>query len=352
MQLFKAIAIAMFLFPLISCGGMMPSMYQPGKLKDAKITAPAQEGISPYWKMSDGIEIYHFSEGHGVPALVLHGGPGFPYAKPWPGLEPLTGKYQFQYFHQRGCGKSDTPIYELDSPDYFENMKTLESKLGLGALLSDIEQIRQILGAEKLILIGHSYGGFLAALYAAEFPERVDRMILIAPANVVKLPSDTPGLYEVVMLNLPDPMITNFKAYMQRYFDYGNIFSENEETLRAMNNEFFIYYAAACSNMGYPMTPVAMERTGGWACHAPNFSTGEKYDFTAFVKTVTVPTLIIHGDKDINSVEGSKLYHSLLTNSTLAVIPGADHFPFDYAQGKPTEGIPAEFAKLVGDFLR
>jgi proline iminopeptidase len=323
---------------------MMPSMYQPGKLKDGKITAPAQESISPYWKMADGIEIYHFSEGHGVPVLVLHGGPGFPYAKPWPGLEPLADKYQFQYFHQRGCGKSGTPIYELDSPDYFENMKTLESKLGLGALLSDIEQIRQILGVEKLILIGHSYGGFLATLYAAEFPEHVDRMILIAPANVVKLPSDAPGLYEVVMLNLPDSMITNFKAYMQRYFDYGNIFSENEETLRAMNKEFFIYYAAACSNMGFPMTPITMERTGGWACHAPNFSTGEKYDFTEFVKTVTAPTLIIHGDKDINPIEGSKLYHSLLTNSTLEVIPGADHFPY--------ECNPAEFAKLAGDFLK
>lgn len=344
MKLFKVIAVSSLLFTLAGCSGMMPFLYQSGKLKDAKITAPEQTGTSPYWRMADKIEIYHFSEGSGTPVLVLHGGPGFPYAKPWPGLKSLTDMFQFQYFHQRGCGKSDNPVYELDSPNYFENMTTLESKLGLGALLSDIEQIRQILGVDKLILIGHSYGGYLATLYAAEFPEHVDRMVLIAPANVIKLPSDTPGLYEIVMLNLPDSMITNFKAYMKRYFDYANIFEQNEGTLRAMNSEFFIYYVAACSNMGFPMTPITMERTGGWACHGPNFSTGEKYDLTAFVKTVTAPTLIIHGDKDINPVDGSKFYHSLLTNSTLAVIPGADHFPY--------EGKPAEFAKLVGDFLK
>ncbi len=347
MKLFYAAAVPLLIFTFAGCSGMMPSLYQPGRLKDAKITAPGQNNVSPYWKMADKIEIYHFSEGKGTPVLVLHGGPGFPYAKPWPGLKPLADKFQFHYFHQRGCGKSDNPVYELDSPNYFENMTTLESKLGLGALLSDIEQIRQILGVDKLILIGHSYGGYLATLYAAEFPEHVDRMVLIAPANVVKLPSDSPGLYEIVMLNLPDSMITNFKAYMKRYFDYANIFSQNEETLREMNGEFFIYYAAACSNMGFPMTPITMERTGGWACHGPNFSTGEKYDLTAFVKTVTVPTLIIHGDKDINPVDGSKFYHSLLTNSTLTVIPGADHFPFDHAQGKTTE-----FTKLIGDFLK
>ncbi|OHD57087.1 MAG: hypothetical protein A2Y33_09180 [Spirochaetes bacterium GWF1_51_8] len=343
MKQFIPYFILLTLAALTSCGPMQ-GMYQPGKLKDLKIAAPEQLSTSPYWTMADGTQLYHFSQGNGTPVLVLHGGPGFPYAKEWTGLEPLTEEYQFHYFHQRGCGKSDSPVWVLDSPDYFKNMTTLESKLGLGALLSDIEQIRQILNVDKLILIGHSYGGFLAALYAAEFPGHVEKMVLISPAHMIKNPKEIPGLYDLVMFNLPDSMISNYQDYMKRYFDYGNLFMHTEDTLRLLNEEFFIYYAAACSNMGLPMTPVAMDRTGGWAGHGPNFSTGERLDAAEFVKTVDIPVLILHGDKDLCPVEASKFYQSILPNSTLKVIEGADHFPY--------EGKPAEFAALVADFLK
>ncbi len=56
-------------------------------------------------------------------------------------------------------------------------MQTLEQTLGISAQVADIERIRRILGEEKLIMVGHSFGGFLASLYAAEFPEHVARMV-------------------------------------------------------------------------------------------------------------------------------------------------------------------------------
>jgi len=56
-------------------------------------------------------------------------------------------------------------------------MTKLDQTLGLGAQIADIERIRQILGEDKLILVGHSWGGFLASLYAAEFPEHVTALI-------------------------------------------------------------------------------------------------------------------------------------------------------------------------------
>ena len=80
----------------------------------------------------------------------------------------------------------------------------MDKTLGLGAQIADIERIRQIMGEDQLILVGHSFGGFLAALYAAEFPEHVKALILVAPAEMLVMPPDSGGLYEQVKPLLPD----------------------------------------------------------------------------------------------------------------------------------------------------
>ena len=78
-----------------------------------------------------------------------------------------------------------------NSSNFYNNMLELNANLGLPAQVADIEQIRRKLGQDKMILIGHSFGGFLAALYAIEFPDRVESLVLVSPADVVKIPSET-----------------------------------------------------------------------------------------------------------------------------------------------------------------
>ncbi|MDR0504972.1 MAG: alpha/beta hydrolase [Bifidobacteriaceae bacterium] len=50
----------------------------------------------------------------------------------------------------------------------------------------DMDVIRAALGDEKLNYVGYSYGTFLGALYAQEFPERVGRMVLDGAVNPLK----------------------------------------------------------------------------------------------------------------------------------------------------------------------
>src|SRR5439155_15020446 len=96
-----------------------------------------------------------------------------------------------------------TKPFDRFSADFYSNMTALERTLGIGAQVADIERIRRILGEEKLILMGHSFGGFLAAMYAAEFPERVEALVLVAPAGVLVLRDEVEGFFEEIRKGLP-----------------------------------------------------------------------------------------------------------------------------------------------------
>ena len=51
--------------------------------------------------------------------------------------------------------------------------------------LSALHQWRQEQGLDKMILMGHSLGGYLAATYALQHPENVQHLILVCPAGIV-----------------------------------------------------------------------------------------------------------------------------------------------------------------------
>jgi len=123
-------------------------------------------------------------------------------------------------------------------------MQTLDQTLGLGAQIADIERIRQILGDQKLILIGHSWGSFLASLYAAEFPEHVDALILVSPANTLVMPQPEADsdLFASVRAELPPDQQAEFDAFMEEYFDFSGLFEKSEDDLVALNQKFGEYY--------------------------------------------------------------------------------------------------------------
>lgn len=224
---------------------MQQPLYEPGMVRAeenlrAPLEPPEQPEDSPMWRVEEDIDLFHFAEGEGRNVLIVHGGPGMPYTEPWSGLAPLTRSYRFHYYDQRGCGQSTRPIDTFSSTNYYENMTTLEQTLGLGAQVADIERIRRLLGDEKLILIGHSWGGFLASLYAAEFPDHVEALILVSPADVLarSVPQPSGGLFELVKQRLPTDKQANFDDFMAEYLSFGDIFTKSEADLVALNQEF------------------------------------------------------------------------------------------------------------------
>jgi len=316
-----------------------PGMVRAGENLRAPLIPPEQSGDEHFWNVEQDIQLYHFSEGEGGNVLIVHGGPGYPFARPWPGLEPLTNEYQFHYYDQRGCGQSTRPTDRFSSTNYYENMKTLDQTLGIGAQVADMERIRQVLGEEKLVIIGHSFGGFLASLYAAEFPEKVEAMILVAPADVLVMPQKDGGLFEEVRKRLPEDMQEDYAAYLEEYLDFKNLFSKSEADLVALNEEFAQYYAAVAE------TPIPEQgKSGGWMVWAMYLSMGTRHDYREALKDATVPVLVVHGADDLQPEEASRIYVDAFPNARFHVIEDATHFSF-YEQ-------PEEFAAVVGEFLR
>lgn len=189
--------------------GMSQPLYRFGQVRAGENLRgplePPEQADADCWQAESDIGLSFDSFGEGHPVLVVHGGPGIPYGNAWKGLDALTDQYQFDYYHQRGCGNSTRPFDRFEGGNFYDNMIELERTLGLGTQIADIERIRQILGREKITLIGHSFGGFIATLYAAEFPNRVDRLILVAPAGVLPPPDEERNLFDVARTRLDGP---------------------------------------------------------------------------------------------------------------------------------------------------
>jgi cardiolipin-specific phospholipase len=58
--------------------------------------------------------------------------------------------------------------------------------------LSSLESWRQEVGIEKMVLVGHSLGGYLASAYAIQYPENVSSLILVSPAGIPTVEDEKP----------------------------------------------------------------------------------------------------------------------------------------------------------------
>lgn len=328
--------------------------YQPGKMKERKDLAdflkiPAQDGSRPgFWKVQEGVELYYFSEGQGKPALVVHGGPGFPIESPWKGLNKLTKQYQFYYYNQRGCGKSTRLIDQFSSKNYYQNMQEVIRLYGIEQQIADIDRIRRILKQDKITLIGHSFGGFIAALYAIEFPDKVEKLVLVSPADMLKMPQKSGGLFTSILNTLPGGKTReDYKDFMKRYFDYGKIFSKTEKEQVDLNLEFAKYYAEVLKIKGLiPNTAeISTGGAGGWMVPGLYFSLGRSHDYTKALSAVQCPVLIFHGGRDfVMTMDGINTYAANLKNAQLQVLSNSGHNSFD--------DQPDEFAAAMAGFLK
>ncbi|WP_223067259.1 alpha/beta hydrolase [Paenibacillus caui] len=101
--------------------------------------------------------------------IVVHGGPGtpeIPYVDKYQDL--LETKFTVVHYDQRASGKS----YH-----FFEDYSKLSTDLLVEDLLAMTDYISKRLGKEKVILMGHSFGTYIAMQAAYQAPEKYEAYI-------------------------------------------------------------------------------------------------------------------------------------------------------------------------------
>ena len=170
------------LLTVIFLGWLYVAILRPSGSNFAEVVPYAN---TKYWQLPTGSVIAYseYDPPHGVAikpeAIVyLHGGPGVrqaPFDQDIYGSFAANGFRVFLY-DQAGSGLSGFLPHLRDyTVDRF---------------VSDLEAIRQKIGVEKMILIGHSWGSTLAASYMAKFPTHVDKAVFHCPGQIWRLESN------------------------------------------------------------------------------------------------------------------------------------------------------------------
>lgn len=115
----------------------------------------------------NGVSLCTRRVGDGPVTIVLHGGPGAHHDYLLPQYDALAARRALQYYDQRGGGRS--PV-------------SRETPVDWEAHVEDLAALRAHWGLDRATLLGYSWGGLLAMLYALRYPDTVDRLALVCPA--------------------------------------------------------------------------------------------------------------------------------------------------------------------------
>lgn len=122
--------------------------------------------ISEQHVTANDVSLWTATQGVGPPVVLCHGGPGI-----YDYMEPVAAMIHdiaaVHRYDQRGCGRSqDKDPYDVAS------------------FIADLDALRAHWGYESWTVIGHSWGAYLALLYAVKHPERVSRLVYFSGTGI------------------------------------------------------------------------------------------------------------------------------------------------------------------------
>lgn len=266
-----------------------------------------------------GHRVAYYMAGKGPALLLLHGIGG----------SALTWKHVIARLAQR---------YTVIAPDLLGHgaSERLRGDYSLGAHASTVRDLLVKLGHDQVTVCGHSLGGGVAMVFAYQFPERCERLVLVDSGGLG--PEVSPLLR---LLSLPG------SEYVVALGTWQGL---TQAAARA---------GSALGRLGFRMSPAADEI---WQAYYALGSVDGRRAFLATLREVIdfqgqkvsavdrlylasqVPVMIMWGAKDATiPVEHARAAHREMPGSRLEILEGVGHFP-------PGEA-PDRFLALVDDFM-
>jgi pimeloyl-ACP methyl ester carboxylesterase len=235
-------------------------------------------------------------------------------------LGELTRRYTVLAPDLLGHGRSDKP-----RDDY-----------SVGAHANTIRDLMDKLGYRRATFVGHSLGGGVAMQVAYQYPERVDRLVLVAPGgfgrevSLLLRAASVPGSGRVIAFAAWRPFVEAGTALTQILGRLGLRGGTDLEEL-----------ARAYALLAEPGARAAFLHTlrGVVDHHGQRISAVGRIEVTA-----RHPCLIVWGDRDrIVPLRHGQLAHKQARSAQLTVFDGAGHFPH--------RDDPERFVQVIDEFL-
>jgi proline iminopeptidase len=279
-------------------------------------TAPAgTDGIA---QADDGVRLQYRVVGEGndvviVPVAVLMS----------PHFDVLARSRRVVYYDPRGRGRSDTGDL---------------SKVSLDRNMQDLEILRRHLRLERFALIGFSGYGLEMAVYALRYPDRVTRLVQLAPVP--------PRL---------SPWMDGRGAGMQKRVD-RTAWAEYERLkaggdAQARCRAYTQAMSPAFSAAPYRMDVAAIcQHPNEWPEHQDRFFGAfmpslNGIDLRSRVRELRMPRLVVYPQRDLIPLDGVREWLETGSPVRLLEIEGADHTAF---LDRPDVLMPALEAFLAG----
>ena len=259
----------------------------------------------------DGRRLAYRRTGEG-PVLVCHGGgPGF--SSLYLGdLAGLGDELELVLLDPRGTGGSAKPsdprAYAIE--DY----------------VSDLEDLREHLGLERMQLFGHSHGGIVAIAYAAGHPERIERLILASTLARFS-PELKAAMAAAVEAHAGEPWYEDARAALEA--EEAGEFETDEELADLSLREFPFYFARYGDEERAYVATLSGDKPNADALRLFNQEQVPSFDLRPELAQIAAPTLVITGEEDFitGPLSAAELSEGIAGAETV-LVPGCGHFIF------------------------
>jgi pimeloyl-ACP methyl ester carboxylesterase len=260
---------------------------------------------------ANGVRLYYETHGDGPPLVLIEGIGYASWMWAWQ-VDALAAHHRLVLYDNRGVGRSVAP----------------PSPYTVQELAGDMAALLDALGLERAHLLGVSAGGFIAQQFALSFPERVDRLVLVATA-MYGHPDRMAMPQEIQRLMVPDlslPPEPRVRKAMAIAFAPGYAGAHPD-----------VVNAVVRMRLDSPPQPIE-----AYMRHA---RANAAFDASGLFASIAAPTLILHGDQDrVVPVDNAYQMASSLPGAELHVLRGGGHLVFMEQ--------PGVFNRAVLEFLR
>jgi pimeloyl-ACP methyl ester carboxylesterase len=273
------------------------------------------------WVMLDDQPVNVIELGEGPPLLFIHG---------------LIGRWT-HWVEQLTIFAESHRVIAVDLPGFGDSPLPGDGAISVPIFARTIERLLEALEISAAAVVGHSMGGFTAVELAINFPQLVERLVLVSPAGLSTY-NDRRSLHLVSQARRFKAV---FDGYHARVAAHADLLARHPRLRRLEPTTSLVTRHPDRLPAAY-----VAEFVRGLA--APGFIDGIEanlnYDYRERLGEIACPTLIVWGRQDkIVTARDAELYERLIPNARKVIFDDTGHMAMIER--------PTEFNALLEEFL-